>query len=249
MIAIPVVQQIEPPHDEVGQIGVAQGTLPEIERGLGRGAGRHRHVARHQRLPVDFVVGLVGAPQAAHLGAADVVGDEADHDRAGPVERRQRLGAQHDLVEAVAAHAGIEHAPPCDLLQLGRPGFGIGHLLAEGEGIAHGEDRRLAGPSLARSTKAVGIDRDARGGVGGARHMAEAGIVDMAAGVAFGMDRAGVAHEVGPIEQIDPGRRPQAQFEQDQPGHDGTENQGGTGGDKGAFGTLRVGLIHRSGML
>ena len=55
---------------------------------------------------------------------------------------RQLLGAQHDLVEAVAAHAGVQHAPAGQPLQLRRPGLPVIDLVAVGEGIAHRQDRR-----------------------------------------------------------------------------------------------------------
>jgi hypothetical protein len=73
-----------------------------------------------------------------HLGAADVVGDEADDDGRRLVSGRELLGAQHRLVEAIAAHAAIEHAPSGQELELGRPGLPVVDLGAEGEGIAHG---------------------------------------------------------------------------------------------------------------
>ena len=153
--------------------------LPGSARG-GTGTPRKAELA-----VLDHEVGLVGAPQAAHLGAPDVVGDEADDDHRRLEPGRQLLGAQHDLVEAVAAHARVQHAPPGQKLQLRRPGLPVIDLVAVGEGIAHRQDRR-ARDLLTGPPQPVGLDGRAGRGIAGARHMPQLGIVHITAAVALG---------------------------------------------------------------
>ena len=226
MVAEPVVQEVEAAQDEIEQVGVAQGALPEGERVARVGARRHRHAAQHELVLVELEPRLVGAPQAAHLGAADVVGDEADDDGRRLVARRQLLGAQHGLVEAVTAHAAIEHAPAGEKLELGGPGLGVVDLVAEGEGIAHRQDRRVGGV-LAGVAQAVGIDGEAGRRVAGARHVAHLVVMDVAAAVLPRQHRARIEHEVGPGEEIDPGAGARADLARDQGDEDGGYDEQG----------------------
>ena len=249
MIAEPVVQQAEPPHQEIEGVGVADRALPEGQRRLGRRPRRHRHVAQGEPVALGVEVGFVGAPQAPHLGAADVIGDEGHDDGARPVERRQRLGAQHDLVETVTAHAAVQDPPAGDPLQVGGPALAVAHFLAEGEGIAHREDRRLVarGRRTGRA-QPVAVDRDAGGGIAGARPVAQPLVVHRAAIVGLGQHLARVEHVVRPGEQPGPGRGAHAQLDQAEADRDRDEDQDGAAEKLGAR-ALRVGRIHRSGML
>ena len=243
VVAVPVVQQVEAAQDEVEQVAVAQGPLPERHGAAGIRPRRHRHAAQHKLAVVDHEVGLVGAPQAAHLGAPDVVGDEADDDHRRLDLGRHLLGPQHDLVEAVAAHARVQHAPAGQELQLRRPGLPVIDLVAVGERIAHRQDRRprdlLAGPP-----QPVGLDGGAGRGIAGARHMAQLGIVHITAAVPLGQDRARREHKVRIDEEISPGRRADGKFQRHQRHQDGAKDQDNP---PEPFRTLRAGLIHRSG--
>ena len=247
VVAEPVVQQVEAAQDEVDQQRVAERPLPEGERGLGIGARRHRHAAQHRRAVLDIEVGLVGAPQPPHLGPADVVGDEGHDNCLGLVDRRQRLGAQNDLVETVAAHPAIDHAPPDELLQLRRPCLRVSHFGAEGEGIAHRQNWR-AGHRSPGAAPSIGFYGEAVGPIAGARHVTQPVVLRIAARIALGEDGARLEHEVGPGEQIAPEPGPQTQFEHPKAHQDGGHDQQDTPGKLGA-GALRVGHIHRSGML
>lgn len=71
------------------------------------------------------------------------------------------LGAQHDLVEAVARYPAVQHPAAAEPFELCRPGIAVADLLPERVGITHGENypidpgRRHA----AAAPEAVGIDR------------------------------------------------------------------------------------------
>ena len=75
---------------------------------------------------------------------------------AGFRSRCRLLGAQDDLVEAIAADAGIDRPSMRQRLQQRGPGLFVADLVAMGIGIAHDQDRRL-GQRDARRPRHLGV--------------------------------------------------------------------------------------------
>ena len=195
----------------------------------GGGRGRHGDVAQREFACDGLEVWLLRTPDALHLGSPQIVGDEDQDQRGGLDFRHQLLGAQHDLVEPVAAHAGIDRAAADQRLQQRRPGLAVAHLVAMGVGITDREHRRFGQHRAGRGGReamAVEIVGDALGAEARPQHEAQLAVALQPSGAGAQCRLAFLEDDVGPVEQR--GRsapQPAAQFEQEQPDQQRAEDQ------------------------
>lgn len=173
-------------------------------------------------------------PEDVHP-AHDVIGDDAEQDDVRPEGAALALEAQHGLVDAVAAHAEVQHLEVAARgLHACGPGLRVGHLVAAHEGIAERRDahrsRRRRDGVVAPAADPALVEAHAGGGIVAARSRdpAEVGVdanvvgpvvLDQRAKAGF-LRRAqqrgvrAVARTAAPREER--GRKPRGAFEGDE---------------------------------
>ncbi len=195
----------------------------------GGGEGGTGDVAQREFACDRLEVWLLRTPDALHLGSPQIVGDEHEHQSGGLDLWHQLLGAQHGLVEPVAAHAGIDRAATDQWLQQRRPGLAVAHLVAMGVGIAHRQYGRFGqhrAGRRGRETVTVGIVGDALGAEARPQHEAQLAVALQPSGAGAQRRLSFLEDDVRPVEQR--GRsapQPAAQFEQEQPDQQRAEDQ------------------------
>jgi hypothetical protein len=104
----------------------------------------HRHVAQREALAFRDEIGFALGFSDRKRGARDIVGYEGQNYRRRLDFGDHALRPQHDLVEAIATHAGIEHAAAGDALETGRPGLVVSDGIPLGHGVAERNNQRAS---------------------------------------------------------------------------------------------------------